>query len=331
MRKLVDEALRELDYLFDRIYAKNGRESIPPERLIRASLLQVLYTIRSERQLVEQIQYNMLYRWFVGLEIEDAVWNHSTFSKNRERLLQHDVMDHFFESVLDMARKRDLLSEEHFSVDGTLVDAWASHQSFHPRDEDDNQHDGTGGKDFHGETRNNETHVSSTDPEAQLKKKSKGTASRPSYGVHNLMENRNGLVVGVTTKPAATVTETDAAMELITSVPGSQRKTLAADKGYDTKGFVEACQLYDVTPHVAQNHERKGGSAIDGRTTRHAGYRMSQFCRKQIEKTFGWAKQYGGLRRMQFRGLDRVGSHVTFIMTAFNLLRMRNIELQGAL
>lgn len=331
MRKLVDEALHELDYLFDRIYAKNGRESIPPERLIRASLLQVLYTIRSERQLVEQIQYNMLYRWFVGLEIDDSVWNHSTFSKNRERLLQHDVMNHFFESVLEMARQRDLLSEEHFSVDGTLVDAWASHQSYHPRDEDDNQQGGSGGKDFHGETRNNETHVSTTDPEAQLKKKSKGTASRPSYGVHNLMENRNGLVVGVTTQPAATVTETDAALALITAVPGSQRKTLAADKGYDTKGFVEACQLYNVTPHVAQNHERKGGSAIDSRTTRHAGYRMSQFCRKQIEKTFGWAKQYGGLRRMQFRGLDRVGSHVTFIMTAFNLLRMRNIELQGAI
>lgn len=331
MRKLVDAALKELDGLFDSIYASNGRESIPPERLIRASLLQILYTIRSERQLVEQIQYNMLYRWFVGLEIEDSVWNHSTFSKNRDRLLDHDVMNHFFESVLELARERDLLSEEHFSVDGTLVDAWASHQSFRPRDEDDQDQNGTAGrKEFHGEKRSNKTHVSTTDPDAELMRKSAGTAAKLSYGVHNLMENRNGLVVGVSTTPSASVTERDVALELVTALPGSYRKTLGADKGYDTKDFVEACRLFDVTPHVARNEERHGGSAIDDRTSRHNGYRISIIRRRLIESTFAWAKQYGGLRRLALRGIERVGSQVTFIMAAFNLLRIRNIELQRA-
>lgn len=329
MRTLIDEALSELDSHFDEMYAEFGRESIAPERLIRASLLQVLYTIRSERQLVEHIHYNMLYRWFVGLEMEDKVWHATTFTKNRERLLEHETAIRLFETILEMARKRHLLSAEHFSVDGTLIDAWASHKSFRPKDDDDN---GPVGKerDYHGETRSNDTHASTTDSDAQLMRKSNAAPARLSYGVHHLMENRNGLIVGVKTTPSASVTEREAASDLLAELPGEQRKTVGADKGYDTQGFVEQCREYQITPHVAMNENRRGGSAIDGRTSRHEGYKVSLIKRKLIETTFGWSKQYGGLRRIMLRGLDRVGSHVTFTMAVFNLLRIRNIEAMPA-
>jgi transposase len=326
MRKLIDEALKDLDPLFEAIYSDIGKASVAPERLIRASLLQVLYTIRSERQLVEQIQYNLLFRWFVGLEMDDAVWHHSTFTKNRERLLDNAVISKLFDSVLKMARRRHLLSAEHFSVDGTLIDAWASHKSYRPRDDDD---DGPAGRerDYHGERRSNETHESRTDPDAELMKKSRGQESRLRYGVHQVVENRNHLIVGLRTEPAASVHEREAAKELLRELPGEQHKTLGADKGYDTREFVAACRELGVTPHVAMNVNRNGGSAIDERTTRHAGYEVSQRKRKVIEATFGWMKQYGGLRRMMYRGIDRVGDAVTFTATVFNLLRIRNLEM----
>lgn len=328
LRKLLDAALEELDLHFDEMYSDLGRESVAPERLIRASMLQVLFTIRSERQLVEQIRYNMLYRWFVGLEIDDAVWHHSTFTKNRERLLEHEVLPELFDAVLRQARKRHLLSDEHFSVDGTLIDAWASHKSFRPRDEEDD--DGPQGRerDFHGERRTNETHVSRTDPDSEQMRKGKGKESRLRYGVHHLTENRHHLVVSVKTTKAANATERDAALEMLAELPGEQRKTLGGDKGFDTFGFVEECRALNITPHVAQNTARKGGSAIDGRTTRHLGYAISQRKRKMIETTFGWAKQYGGLRRMMYRGFDRVAAVVTFTVTVFNLLRISNLERQ---
>jgi len=324
IRKLIDEALRDLDAHFNRLYADEGRESVAPERLIRASLLQVLYTIRSERQLVEQIRYNLLYRWFVGLEMEDKVWHHATFSKNRERLLDEALMSRLFESVLKIARRHKLLSTEHFSVDGTLIDAWASHKSFRPRDDDDDTRPGKE-RDFHGERRCNDTHVSTTDPDAELMRKSKGMEARLRYGVHHVTENRHHLVVGVSTEPAASVTERTAAVAMLGDIPGEGRITVGGDKGYDTNDFVEQCRELKITPHIAQNTERRGGSALDGRTTRHAGYAVSQRKRKLIETTFGWAKQYGGLRRMMYRGRERVSARVTFTMTVFNLLRISHL------
>lgn len=327
MRELVDEALTSLDDLFNQMYSDNGKPSIAPERLLRASLLQVLYTIRSERQLCEQINYNMLYRWFVGLELDDAMWNHSTFSKNRDRLLEHDVIAEFFSQVLRIARKRNLLSSEHFSVDGTLIEAWASHKSFRPKDDNDQNGGASGGRehDFHDEKRSNKTHSSTTDPDAELMKKAKGKEAKLSFGVHHLMENRNCLVVGVKTTRAASVTERDAAEDLLCELPGERRRTLGADKGYDTTDFVASCRELTVTPHVAQNVTRPGGSAIDGRTTSHPGYAVSMRKRKMIETTFGWVKQYGGLRRLMYRGIERVNAAVTFAVSVFNLLRIRNI------
>lgn len=330
LKKLIDEALADLDELFDTMYSDIGKASIAPERLIRASLLQVLYTIRSERQLVEHIQYNLLYRWFVGLEMEDAVWDHSTFSKNRERLLDHQVMPALFESVLKLARKRHLLSSEHFSVDGTLIQAWASQKSFRPRDGDDG---GSSGKerDFRGQRRTNDTHASTTDPDAELMRKSQGQEARLSYGVDHLMEHRNYIVVGVNTRRAASCHERQGALETVNdALPGDRRITVAGDCGYDTAGFIQRCRELNVTPHVAQNVNRRGGSALDARTTRHAGYLVSLRKRKMIETTFGWAKQYGGLRRMMYRGIDRADAAVTFTITVFNLMRIRNIELAQA-
>lgn len=325
LRKLIDEALSDLDELFDGIYSDIGKASIAPERLIRASLLQVLYTIRSERQLVEHIQYNLLYRWFVGLELDDGVWDHSTFSKNRERLLDHQVMPALFESVLKLARKRHLLSSEHFSVDGTLIQAWASHKSFRSRDDDDSA---GGERSFRGERRTNDSHASTTDPDAEIMRKSAGQEARLSYGVDHLMEHRNTLVVGVHTRRAASEHERKGALKTVDeALPEDRRITLCGDCGFDTAGFIEGCRERNITPHVAQNHNRRGGSALDARTTRHAGYLISMRKRKMIETTFGWAKQYGGLRRMMYRGLERVSAQVTFTMAVFNLMRIRNIEM----
>ena len=331
LRELIDEALARLDGLFDTLYADLGKASVAPERLMRASLLQVLYTIRSERQLVEQIQYNLLFRWFVGLEMDDRVWHHSTFSKNRERLLDHAVLPQWFAAVLAMARQRNLLSEDHFSIDGTLIDAWASHKRFRRRDDTDDTDDTPGGKerDYHGERRTNATHVSRTDPEAELMRKSRGQEARLRYRVHHVVENRHHLIVGVATTPAAGVGERAAALDLLARLPGAHRKTVGGDKGYDTRGFVASCRALRITPHVAMNDRRRGGSALDARTARHPGYGVSQRKRKLIETTFGWLRQYGGLRRPMVRELARMSATVTLAATAFDLLRMRNL-LAGA-
>ena len=327
MRALIDEALEHLDTTFDEVYADKGRPSIPPERLIRASLLQVIYSIRSERQLMEQLDYNLMFRWFVGMSVDEPVWNASTFSKNRDRLAQADIGRRLFEQIVEMARRHGLTSDDHFSVDGTLIAAWASHKSVRRKDgSDDDNSDGVGrnaGRHFHGERRSNKTHASRTDPQALLASKSDGMASRPSYAAHTLIENRHGLLVDAELTQATGTAEREAAFDMAIGLkPGS---TLGADKGYDTRGFVSDLRCLSITPHVAQNLNRPGGSAIDARTTRHTGYTLSQRARKRIEEPFGWAKEIGGLRQTKFRGLERVRDSFLRVMTGYNLIRMCNL------
>ncbi|MEZ5595762.1 MAG: IS5 family transposase [Pseudomonadales bacterium] len=327
MRKLVDEVLTKMDSMLDAMYAEVGRPSIPPERLIRASLLQCLYTIRSERQLMEQLDYNLLFRWFVGLGIDEKVWNASTFSKNRDRLASADIGKELFGHIVDLARRRHLLSDGHFSVDGTLIAAWASQKSVRRKDgHDDDNPDGVGrnaGRNFHGESRKNDTHASRTGPDSRLASKSHGIAARPSYTGHTMMENRNGLLVDADLTLATGTAERETAAEMATHLKSGA--TVGADKGYDTQGFVSALRKSRVTPHVAQNSNRRGGSAIDGRTTRHEGYVISQRIRKRIEEAFGWAKQIGGLRQTKYRGLSNVRQHYLLVMAAYNLVRLRKL------
>lgn len=322
LRDLFNTALTRISYLFDGIYADGGRESIPPERLLRAQLLQVLYSIRSERQLVEQTHYNLLFRWFVGLSIDDVVWNHSTFSKNRDRLLEHAVVPELFAEVVRLAEQRGLLSKDHFSVDGTLIQAWASHKSFRPKD------DGPGGvgrnqeRDFRGEQRKNDTHESVTDPDARLFRKSNNTGAILCYQGHTVMENRHGLIVRAKVSHANGTAERETALALLESLPGKRRKTVGADKGYDVASFVEGCRELHITAHVAVKDK---GSAIDQRTQRHAGYEASQRKRKRVEEPFGWIKLIGQLRQVKQRGIEKVDGLFQFGMLAWNLVRMRNI------
>jgi transposase len=329
VRVLVNEALGRLNTLFNTIYADSGRESIAPEKLIRALLLQVFYSVRSERQLMEQMRYNLLFRWFVGLAIDDDVWDHSVFSKNRDRLLEHEVVEAFFTKVMALADKKGLLSKEHFSVDGTLIQAWASQKSFRPKDGSDDQTPSDGGRnaqaDWKGQPRSNDTHASKTDPDARLYRKSHNTASNLCYQGHILMENRSGLVVGAVVSHADGTGERAAALTMLDAVPGSRPRTVGADKAYDTADFIAACRSRNVTPHVAQNDGRRGGSGIDGRTTRHEGYRLSQVIRKRIEEHFGWGKTIGKIRQTVFRGIQRVDQHFKLTMTASNLTRMARI------
>ena len=312
IRQLFNIAMGRINWLFDAAYSEIGRESIPPERLLRAQLLQVLYSIRSERQLMEQMKYNLLFRWFTGLSIDDKVWDHSTFTKNRDRLLEHDIIPSLFEEIVIMARKKDLLSDEHFSVDGTLIQAWASQKSFRRKDENDDDEDTGGGRnaecDFHGEKRLNSTHESRTDPEARNYKKSKRSAAKMAYLGHTVIENRNGLIVKTQASLADGFGERETAIALLTELPGEHRKTVGADKNYDTRGFVESCRQLNITPHVARNDKRKGGSAIDARTSRHAGYKVSMKVRKRVEEPFGWGKTVGLIRQVKVRGLERVNT-----------------------
>ncbi len=326
IRIWVNDALAAMDASFSAMYEadiKGGRPSIAPEKLMRAMLLQVLYSVRSERQLVEQIQYNLLFRWFVGLAIEDSVWHHSVFSKNRDRLIEHDAVTELFNATVAMAHQRDLLSGEHFSVDGTLIQAWASQKSMRRRD---GSGDADPPEDWRGQTRSNDTHQSSTDPESRLYRKSHAAPALPSYLGHVLSDNRHGLVVHVQASTAHGTAERDVAAQMLADVlaPG-QRATVGADKGYDTRGFVQACRDIKVTPHVAQNINRRGGSAIDGRTTRHDGYATSQRKRKRIEQCFGWGKTIGGLRQLMVQGLDKVDQVLTLTMAAYNLTRLRSL------
>ncbi|MCK7494448.1 MAG: IS5 family transposase [Comamonadaceae bacterium] len=324
IREIVDTALKAMDATFAAMYADSGRDSIPPEQLVRGLLLQALYGLRSERLLCESLAYNMLYRWFVGLGLEKAPWDHSTYTKNRDRLIEHEVVCGLFDAVLDQARARSLLSAEHFSVDGTLVRAWASHKSFQPKEGPASPSAGPRANpevDFKGQTRTNDTHQSTTDPDARLYKKSPGTAAMPAYLGHVLTENRNGLVVDARLTPAAGTAEREAALEMLADLPGKARKTVGADKAFDTESFVEGCRALNVTPHVAQNTTNRR-SRIDARTTRHAGYALSQFARKLIETVFGDAKQHGILRQVKLRGLEKVQLLFTLAVTVVNLRRL---------
>jgi transposase len=327
VRLLVNEALTRMNARFNEIYADSGRDSIAPEKLIRALLLQVFYSIRSERQLCEQLRYNLLFRWFVGLALDDVIWDHSTFSKNRDRLLEHQVVEDFFAEVLRSADSRGLLSGEHFSVDGTLIQAWASQKSFRPKDGSDDQRPGGGGRnaqaDWKGQPRSNDTHASTTDPDAKLYRKSHHTASILCYQGHALMENRSALVVGAIVSQADGFGERDAALAMLDALPPTPvRRSVGADKAYDAADFVAGCRERNVTAHVACNHTRRGGSAIDGRTTRHVGYHLSQTVRKRIEEHFGWGKTIGRIRQTVFRGLRRVDQPFKLTMAASNLMRL---------
>jgi transposase len=325
LRAVVDMLLTPLDGEFDALYARRGRDSIPPERLLRASLLQVLFSIRSERQLVEHLDYNLLYRWFVGLTMDDVVWDHSTFSANRDRLLNERISRLFFERVLLLAEWKELVSDEHFSVDGTLIQAWASQKSFVKKDgssppPEDNTRNPT--VNFKGEKRSNDTHASSTDPDARRYKKSEGDKAQLCFIGHALMENRSGLVVDVAVTRATGTAEREAAETLVKRTINKPGATLGADKNFDTQDFVAAMRQRKVTPHVARKEK---DSAIDRRTTRHDGYRKSLKIRKRIEEVFGWAKTIGPLRQTKFRGLKKVAAQAVFTFAAYNLTRMSAI------
>jgi transposase len=326
IRQMTDRVLGNLSRKFTRMYSDIGRPSIPPEKLLRALLLQVLYTIRSERMLMEQLEYNLLFRWFVGVNIDDPVWDATVFSKNRDRLLAGDVATAFFQAVLAEAEAQQLTSDEHFTVDGTLLEAWASLKSFKQVGEDAPPPDDPGNPtvDFHGETRTNATHASTTDPDARLARKGPGKEAKLSYSGHVLMENRHGLAVAVALLPATGTAEREAAIEMIGERPDVGRITLGADKNYDTRDFVRQLREMEVTPHVAQNDTNRR-SAIDVRTTRHSGYAISQQKRKRIEEIFGWLKTVGGLRKLHHRGHDRVAWVFTFAVAAYNLVRIRNL------
>jgi transposase len=327
IRELVDAALAELSSRFNKLYARDGRPSIPPERLLRALLLQPFYTVRSERQLMEQISYNLLFRWFVGLSIDDPVWDATTFCKNRDRLLDGDIARKFMASVLNLPQVRSLLSNEHFSVDGTLIEAWASMKSFVPKDDDggSGKSGRSGGgrnaeRDFHGEKRKNDTHSSTTDPDARLFRKGAGKEAKLCHLGHLMMENRNGLIVDARLTEANGTAERATALAMIkdNAKPGS---TVGGDKNYDTAEFVSGCRDRGCTPHVSQNNTNRR-SAIDARTTRHPGYRLSTISRKRIEEPFGWMKTVGGLRKTRHRGRRLVEWFFVLTAAACNLVRI---------
>lgn len=320
VRLLVDDLLRQMSADFDALYAAVGRPSIPPERLLRAQLLQVFYSVRSERLLMEQLDYNILFRWFVGLELDEPIWAPTVFTKNRDRLLTQAVAQRFFQLVV--AQATPWMSDEHFTVDGTLIEAWASHKSFQRKDDDT---DGDG-RDFRGQARKNDTHASKTDPDARLYRKSDGVEARLAYLGHVLMENRHGLVVQAVATRATGTAERDAAVQMLEAQGVGPGCTLGADKNYDTQGFVAQARALGITPHVSQNIQRSGGSAIDGRTTRHAGYALSQSCRPRVERVFGWVKPIAGLRKVKLRGLAHVEWLFVFACAAFNIKRLANLR-----
>jgi transposase len=326
IREMVDNALKELSADFDVLYSHTGRPSIAPEKLIRALLLQVFYSIRSERLLMEQLDYNLLFRWFVGLNTDDPVWVPTVFTHNRDRLLEGEIVTKLFGQVLAQAEEKGLISDEHFSVDGTMIEAWASMKSFRPKGAPPLAGGGRNAEvDFRGEKRCNDTHESYTDPDCRLYKKGEGQQAKLCYLGHLMMENRNGFVVEGQVTPASGSAEREAATEMVEALPGERRKTLGADKAYDTAEFVASLRDENVTPHVAQNTARAGGSAIDARTTRHEGYTASLEIRKLIETRIGWVKEIGGLRKAKLRGLARLNWKLLLSLTAFNLLHLRNV------
>jgi transposase len=323
---IAERVLAQMSGLFDQMYSSTGRPSVPPEKLLRALLLQILYTDRSERMLMEQLNYNLLFRWFVGLNMDDAVWDVTVFTKNRDRLLKSDVARRFFELVVEQAQGLNLMSDEHFTVDGTLLEACAGLKSFRRNDAQQQPPDDPGNAtvDFHGEKRSNDTHTSTTDADAMLAKKGAGKEAKLSYSGHVLMENRNGLIANVEVLQANGTAERHAALMMIEAIPGTHPVTVGADKGYDTEDFVRETRNMNATPHVAQNNKGRK-SAIDGRTTRHPGYAVSQQKRKRVEEIFGWMKTVGGMRKLRHRGLELVGWMFTLTAAAYNLVRIRNL------
>jgi transposase len=336
IRAMADAALKDMSPRFDEIYGEDGRRSIPPERLLRALLVQLLYSVRSERMLMEQLEYNLLFRWFVGLSANEPVWHPTVFTKNRDRLLEGAVSEEFFSSIVEQARSKQLLSDEHFTVDGTLIEAWAGQKSFQRKKSSDDllkpppQDAGNNPTvNWHKQKRRNDTHQSLTDPLARLFKKTRGAEARLAYMGHVLTENRNGLVVDVRVTQATGTAERDAAAEMLSGKPASKRATLGADRGYDTAGFVKRLREIKVTPHVAQNNSHRR-SAVDARTTRHEGYAISQRKRKRVEEVFGWMKTVALQRKTRFLGPDRTGWMFTLAAAAYNLVRMRNLQTAGA-
>lgn len=333
LRGLVDEILRGMSKDFEQMYSNVGRPSIPPEQLLRALLIQALYSVRSERMLMEQLDYNMLFRWFVGLSLDDEIWDVTVFTKNRDRLLEADVAKHFLDAVVEQARGKRLLSNEHYSVDGTLIKAWAGQKSFKKKDQPKTTPPDDPGNptvNFRGEQRRNDTHQSTTDPEARLYRKG-GQESLLSFLGHLIVENRNGLVVRAQVSSSTGTAERETAINMVKKLSKSIRRiTLGADKAYDTKEFVRQVRELNVTPHVAQNVCRNRHSAIDKRTTVHAGYAISQKKRKRIEEVFGWMKTVGLMRQTRHRGADRIGWMFTFAAAAYNLVRIRNLTMASA-
>jgi len=333
IRRMTDAAMTRLSARLDRLYSTTGRPSIPPEQLLRALLLQMLYSIRSERLLVEELDYSVLYRWFVGLSMDDPVWDATTFTKNRDRLLEGDIADAFFAEVLTAIKQEGLLSDEHFTVDGTLLEAWASHKSFQPKDAarrppDDPKNPTVN---FHGHTRRNDTHQSTTDPDARLYKKAVGREAKLGYLAHLLTENRHGFIVDTAVTEASGTAERDAAIAMLGQLPLTARRiTVAGDKAYDRRAWVAAVRRMGITPHVAQNACVNGGSAIDARTTRHAGYRLSDRKRKLVEQAFGWLKTVALFRKLRHRGGRLVDWLFSFGAAAYNLVRWRNLVGQQA-
>lgn len=333
IKAFVEPILDEMWADFDGLYASEGRPSIPPEQLLKALLIQVLFTVRSETQLVEQLRYNLLYRWFVGLGMSGKVWDRSTFSKNRIRLIEGEIADRFFSLVVELANKKKLISKEHFSVDGTLVEAWASLKSFQKKEDRDNNKDKNSGDgdrnpsvDFHGEKRTNDTHESKTDPEAMLYTKSQGQAAKLSFMGHVTMENRNGLAVDTRVTQPGYHAEPDAALEMAQGLADGRRKTLGGDKHYDQQSLTDGLKQMNIASHAAQNiHPRRHRSSVDGRTTRHDGYEISQRKRKRIEEIFGWLKTVGLMRRPMVRGLNKVSWMFSFSVAVYNLVRINNL------
>ena len=337
IRTMVDEALKEMGKRFDEIYGEDGRKSIPPERLLRALLLQMLYSVRSERMLTEQLEYNLLFRWFVGLSADEPVWHPTVFTKNRDRWLEGAIAEEFFSIVVEQARGKKLLSDEHFTVDGTLIEAWAGQKSFQRKDRQDDDtlkpppvdRSSNPTLNYRKEKRSNATHESLTDRFARLFKKSKGSEAKLGYLGHVVTDNRHGLVMDVCVTMATGTAERDAAVAMLQQKPAGKRVTLGADRAYDTQEFVRHMRNYQITPHVAQN-ETNRRSAIDGRTTRHAGYAVSQRKRKRVEEVFGWMKTVALQRKTRFRGTDRVAWMFTFAAAAYNLIRIRNLTIHPA-
>lgn len=328
IRKMADEALAGMDKLFDSMYASSGRSSIPPEKLLKAQLLMILYSIRSNRQLVDQIHYNFLFRWFLGMSLDEQIWDHSSFTKNNDRLIGSEVAAEFLSRILALAERKRLLSREHFTVDGTLIEAWASIKSFKPKDGPPSAGGGRNDDvDFKGKKLTNDTHGSVTDPDAKLYRKGKNKEAKLCYQGHTLMENRSGLIVKTKVTTATGSAEREAAKDMVQRLPRTTRRiTLGGDKGYDTEAFVTELRKLKITPHVAQNNSNRR-SAIDGRTTNHPNYTASQRIRKRIEEGFGWMKTIGRMRKTMYRGVEKIAMQLDMHAAAYNLVRMKNLGL----